>query len=95
MFAKLTQALFGIATDGQRKAGQGFYFGGILAVCLFGCVAAIALNTNPDALDALMKIALAVVTAIQVLFGLLIGGFGLEYAGKAVEVIKGRKEPSK
>lgn len=92
MFAKLTHALFGVATEGQRKAGQGFYFGGILAVALFGSLAAVAFNTNPAALGPLTQISLAVVTAIKVLFGILIGGFGLEYMGKAAKVIGGRKE---
>jgi len=95
MFAKLIQALFGIATDGQRKAGQGFYFGAILAVCLFGCVASVALVADPKTIASLTEIAIATLTAIKVLFGLLIAGFGMEYAGKAAEAIKGCKEPAK
>lgn len=90
MFAKLTQALFGTATEGQRKAGLGFYFGGILGVGYFGTLLAIAFNTNPAALGALTTISTATLTAIQVLFGLLIGGFLGEYAGKAAEAIKGQ-----
>ena len=90
MFNNLTQALFGTATEGQRKAGQGFYFGAILAACLFGCVASVALTADPKTISSLTEIALATLTAIKVLFGLLIAGFGLEYAGKVGEKIKGQ-----
>ena len=91
MFNKLTQALFGTSTDGQRKAGLGFYFGGILAVALFGCIVGIALISKPSTM--LGDIANGSLAAIKFVSGALILGYGMEYAGKAAQVIRGGKEP--
>lgn len=91
MFNRIAQALFGTATEGQRKAALGFYFGAILAVALFGCVLAIALMDKPTITANLESIAQGALEAMKFVIGALMLGYVGEYAGNAAKAIGGNK----
>jgi len=83
MISKMLHAIFGspTAAEGQRKFAQCTYTISLLAVFVIGCVVAMAF-VNPAVGGVLKEVALAAIPAIVTVFGLTIGGNGLEHVAK-------------